>query len=95
MARAATSKSERINLRLDAAAKHKIEQAASVEGRTVSGFILSSALACADAAVRAHETMVLGKRDAEVFLDAILNPPEPNEKLRRAMREHRERVVSR
>ncbi len=95
MAQSATSKSERINLRLDAAAKHKIEQAASFEGRTVSGFILSSALTCADEAVRAHETMVLGKRDAEVFFDAILNPPEPNEKLRRAMREHRKRVVSR
>ena len=95
MEQSATSKSERINLRLDAAAKHKIEQAASLEGRTVSGFILSSALTCADEAVRAHETMVLGKRDAEVFLDAILNPPKPNEKLRRAMREYRKRVVSR
>ncbi len=50
MARSATSKSERINLRLDAAAKHKIEQAASVEGKTVSGFILTSALTCADEA---------------------------------------------
>ena len=54
MARSPASKSRRINLRLDAAAKQKIEQAASFEGRTVSGFILSSALASADAAIRAR-----------------------------------------
>ena len=85
MVRPGTSKSERINLRLDAGAKHKIEQAASVEGKTVGGFILTSTLACADEAVRAHDAMFLGKPDAEVFFDAILDPPAPNEKLRRAM----------
>ncbi len=95
MTRPATSKSERINLRLDAAAKRKIEQAASFEGRTVSGFVLSSALALADEAIRARETMVLSKRDAEVFFDAILNPPAPSETLANAMKEYRRRIVSR
>jgi len=95
MARTASSKRDRLNLRLDAAAKHKIEQAASLQGRTVSGFILSSALASADEAIRAHETMVLSKRDAEVFFDAILNPPPPDGTLGNAMQEYRRRVVSR
>ena len=44
MALANTTRSERINLRLSEAAKRRIEQAASVEGKTVSGFIVSSAL---------------------------------------------------
>ncbi len=95
MARSAASKSQRINLRLDMAAKHKIERAASLDGRTVSGFILSSALASADEAIRARETMILSKRDAEVFFDAILDPPAPSETLANAMKEYRRRVVSR
>lgn len=42
-----------------------------------------------------HETMALEKEDAEMFFDAILNPRRPNETLRRAMEEHRKRVISR
>lgn len=95
MARTASSKRERLNLRLDSASKRKIEQAASLQGGTVSGFVLSSALASADEAIRAYETMVLNMHDAEVFFDAILNPPPPSETLVKAMQEYRRRVVSR
>ena len=38
-------------------AKRRIEQAASVEGKTVSGFIVSSALESADEIVRKHDAM--------------------------------------
>ena len=48
VALANTARSERINLRLSEVAKRRIEQAASVEGKTVSGFIVSSALESAD-----------------------------------------------
>ncbi|MCW5700405.1 MAG: DUF1778 domain-containing protein [Rhodospirillales bacterium] len=95
MAEAVTSKQERINLRLDAGAKQRLEKAASIEGRTVSGFILTSALASADQAIRDHATMTLSERDAEAFFDAILNPPQPGNKLVAAIKEYRERVVSR
>lgn len=87
--------SERLNLRLDPAAKRRIEQAASFEGKTVSNFILSSALATAEQTIREHETLVLSRRDAEAFLDAIAAPREPSEKLRQALEELRRRVVSR
>ena len=95
MRQAASAKSERVNLRLDATAKSRLEQAASFEGKTVSGFILSSALACAEETIQKHETMALSRRDAETFLDAILNPPKPAAKLVKAFDEHRRRVLSR
>ncbi len=95
MPRVASTKSERVNLRLNRAAKRRLEQAASFEGKTVSGFILSSALERAEETIQKHETMVLSRRDAETFLDAILNPPKPNTKLRKALEEHDRRVVSR
>jgi len=95
MPRAASVKNERVNLRLDAAAKKRLERAASFEGKTVSGFILSSALARAEQAIERHETMALSERDARAFLDAILDPPKPNARLRRALEEYSRRVVSR
>jgi uncharacterized protein (DUF1778 family) len=85
----------RINLRLNADAKRRLERAASLEGRTVSAFILDSALASADRTIREHERMVLSTRDAEAFFDALVNPPEPSAELVDAMQEYRERVLSR
>lgn len=37
-----------------------------------------------------HERMVLTGADREAFLDAVMNPPEPTEKLVAALRRHRE-----
>ena len=95
MAETASTNSERLNLRLTPAAKRRIEQAAAFAGKTVSGFIVSSALASAERTMREHETMLLSRRDAELFLEAVLNPPGPSAKLRKAVEEHRRRVVSR
>ena len=86
------ARGERINLRLSETAKQRIERAASVEGKTVSGFILSSALEYAEKAIEKYETMALGRRDAELFFDALANPPAPNDKLRAALDEHGRRV---
>ena len=103
MSSTTTIKSERVNLRIDKSAKQRIEQAASVVGKTVSGFIVSSALENAGRTIRKHETMVLGRRDAELFFDAIINPrcvrqwPDHalNNKLRKALDKHGRRVISR
>ncbi len=94
MATTDTIRSERINLRLSETDKRRIELAAGVEGKTVSGFIVASALEHAEKAIRDHDTAVLERRDAEVFLEAIANPPAPNERLRAALEEHTRRVDS-
>ncbi|WP_428099618.1 DUF1778 domain-containing protein [Candidatus Rariloculus sp.] len=95
MALANTTRSERINLRVSETAKRRIEQAASVEGKTVSAFIVSSALENAEKTVRRHETMALDREDAMRFFDALAKPLAPNDKLRAALKEHERRVESR
>ena len=95
MAQANVTKSERVNLRLTATAKQRIEQAASFEWKTVSGFIVSSALESAEKAIQKHEKMALGRRAAKHFFDVIVNPSPPNDKLRTALDEHGKRVASR
>ena len=94
MAHTGTARSERINLRLTESAKRRIEDAASVEGKTVSAFIASSALENAEKAMRRHETIALAREDAKRFFDALADPPPPNDRLRAALEEHARRVDS-
>ena len=95
MATASPARSERINVRLSGTAKRRIEQAASVEGKTVSAFIVSSALESAERTVRRHETVALRREEAMRFFDALADPPPPNDGLRAALEEHSRRVDSR
>jgi uncharacterized protein (DUF1778 family) len=89
-----TAKNERINLRLKQNAKVLIERAASFEGKSVSSFILSSALARAEKTLREHETIQLTEHDAHRFFEALAKPVELNAKLTAALEEHARRVAS-
>ena len=95
MAQTDTVRGERINLRLSQTAKRRIEHAASVDGKTVSAFIVSSALENAEKTVRRHEIITLAYEDATRFFDALSDPPPPNDRLRAALEEHTRRVDSR
>ena len=88
------TKNERINLRLKQSAKNLIERAATFEGKTVSSFILSSALASAEKTIHEHESIQLNKQDAQRFFDALAKPARFNKKLTEALVEHDRRVDS-
>lgn len=86
---------ERINLRLSKAVKRQIEHAASVEGKTVSAFIVSSAQQSAEKTIQRHESLALARNDAMRFFDALDGPPPPNDRLNAALKDHARRVVPR
>jgi hypothetical protein len=46
--------------------------------------------AAAERIINSHEKITLSARDWEVFYDALVNPPEPNERLKEAARRYRE-----
>lgn len=85
---------ERINLRLKSSAKVLIERAASFEGKTVSHFIVTSALDRAEKTVQAHEMMTLNGKNSRSFFDALSAPVDFNNGLIEALEEHDRRVVS-
>ena len=87
-------KNERINLRLKQSAKNLIERAASFEGKTVSSFILSSALASAEKTIHERESIQLNEQDARRFFDALAKQVKFNDKLTAALLEHDQRVDS-
>ena len=75
---------ERIDARLPAETKQLIERAAGITGVTLSDFVISKAYEAAAAVVRDHDTWALNRRGSRAFVDALLQPPEPNEALRAA-----------
>ncbi len=78
------TKTERINLRLKSSAKSLLERAASFEGKTVSHFILNSALERAEKTVQKHEVMILNAKDSQTFFNALSKPVGFNRKLTHA-----------
>lgn len=78
------AKDERIEARLSAEAKQLIERAAGIIGVSVSDFIVSRAYEAAAGIVSNHDTWVLSRRDSRGFIDAVLNPREPNAALKAA-----------
>ena len=90
----AQNKPERINLRLKSSAKSLIERAASFEGKTVSHFILTSALEQAEKTIQKNETITLKAQYSRKFFEALAAPVRFNRKLTAALEEHEQRVVS-
>lgn len=83
----------RINLRLKHNSKRMLEHAASLEGQTVSKFVLHSALSRAEKTIQQHEVMSLNARDSEAFLNALAAPIRFNDKLATAFEEHDRRIA--
>jgi uncharacterized protein (DUF1778 family) len=85
---------DRINLRLGRDAKRKLERAAAYSDKTLTDFVIDVALQRADAIVRENEAITLTHAEWARFQDLLLNPPEPNKRLKKALAEHA-RVVRR
>lgn len=88
---------QRIEARISADEKRLLKDAAQRRGMTLTAFVLSTAH---DAAVRTLETahvVELTRQDQQRFVDTLLNPPAPSERLRAAAtdyREHRSRATN-
>jgi uncharacterized protein (DUF1778 family) len=91
---ATQNKNERINLRVKDSAKQLISLAAEFEGKTVTHFILTSALKCAEETVREHQMMALNTKNSRIFFDALAVPVQFNQKLITAFEEYEKYVIS-
>jgi uncharacterized protein (DUF1778 family) len=85
---------ERLGFRLDEETKNLIERAAYLSRRKVSDFCVTALADTARRTIAEHETLVLSDRDRKAFFAALINPPEPSERLLRALAEHKRRVAS-
>lgn len=86
------SRGARLGFRVDAKTKSLVERAARLERRNVTDFCLTALSEAARKAVERHESLSLSDADRAAFFDALLHPPKPNARLRRALREAQARV---
>ena len=86
------ARTTRIEARIALDALAIVKRAAELQGRSLSDFVVAAAQ---DAAIRTiEETGIirLSVDDQRLFAEAIINPPAPNEAMRRAARLHAEHV---
>ena len=84
---ARTTRNEKLDLRLTRQAKKTLQAAAAVSRRSVSQFVLESALARADEALADRRIFSLNDAQWKAFLAALDAPPRPLPRLERLLKE--------
>lgn len=85
-------KAERLEARISREQKQLFQRAATLTGRSLTDFVVSSVQEVARRTIQEHEILSLGRSDQEIFVRALLSPPAPNKKLRRAAQVYQTRV---
>ena len=86
--------SEPITLDVTLHIKQTIQRAAALSGVDDSVFTMNAAYQSALATIAAHERTSLGAADHAAFFEALDNPAQPTEQLKRAFARHKLRVLS-
>ena len=81
-------KLERLETRVTSETKALCQEAARIQGRSLTDFVVNSALEAARRELRETELLELSRSDRIAFVEALLNPPAPNSRLKRAMLRH-------
>jgi len=85
-------KRERLEARITLDQKRLIARAANLRGTSVTDFIVVSAQQIAKETIDDFEKLRLRDQAREVFVDAVLNPPAPNQAARKAAARYKEHV---
>ena len=87
-------RAERMGFRVDEPTKQLVERAAQLEHRKLTDYCLTALTEAAQRTIAKHDVLVLSDDERAIFFDVLVNPPEPNERLRRAFEAERRRVVA-
>lgn len=86
----ATTRTERLEARVTTEQKNLFMRAAELQGVTLTEFITRNLQEAARSTVKEHERMELDSQERELFIESLLNPPAPNENLRKVDARYRE-----
>lgn len=75
---------KRLEVRCSANQRELIDRAVHLAGRSLTDFVLDAVQEAAMNTIKDHETMELTVRDSRMLAEALLNPGQPNAKLREA-----------
>jgi uncharacterized protein (DUF1778 family) len=77
-----TTRGARLEVRVSVAQKGLLQRAVVLSGRTLSEFVARRVIA-------EHESSRLSREEQWAFVEALLQPPEPNARLKRAAKAYR------
>lgn len=83
---------ERITARVSEQIKETLIAAADLTGATLNQFLVQSALEKAENIIEKDKLIHLSNKDAQLFFDALENPPEPNTKLINAIKNYKANI---
>ena len=83
----------RLGFRLDEDSKALIERAAELERRKVSDYCVKALTDAARHTIAEYERLDLSERDRAAFFEALVNPLEPGDRLKRAFADHARRIA--
>ena len=89
------SATARLEARIPAQVYDLMQRAARLRGMTLTGYLIATAGEDARRVVEDAEIMRLAREDQIRFAEALLNPPQPNERLARAAKRHKELIERR
>src|SRR5579862_2559142 len=87
-------KQERLEFRITKKQKMLFQQAANLQGRSLSDFLASSAEKAAQEIIKENQIIQLSVEDSLSFAKAILNAPIPNSNLKTEFAKYRRDVSS-
>lgn len=88
------TKQERLEFRITKKQKMLFQQAANIQGRSLSDFLASSAEKAAQEIIKENQVIQLSVDDSLSFARAILSAPMPNSNLKTAFAKYRRDVSS-
>ncbi|MCK4840523.1 MAG: DUF1778 domain-containing protein [Methylococcales bacterium] len=83
---------ERITARVSEQIKQTLIAAADLTGATLNQFLVQSALEKAENIIEKDKLIHLSNKDAQLFFDVLENPPEPNTKLIKAVKNYKANI---
>ena len=93
MAPPSTMRSERLDARVTPAEKETIERAANLRGTSYSDFVRMAVREAALNTIREHEVLTLDEESRKAFVEALLNPPGPNQKALAAAKRFKKEIA--
>jgi uncharacterized protein (DUF1778 family) len=88
-----TAKSSRVGLRIPPHVKRAWEDAAALEGRSLSDIIIAATTEAVTDIVGRHRIIYVSQANMEQIIEDLRNPPDPNEALKRAADNYREAIA--
>jgi uncharacterized protein (DUF1778 family) len=89
---ATAKRTERLDARVTKEEKRVVETAASLRGISVTDLMRTAITDAANKIIQENEILTLSERERRAFVQALMNPPRPNDAAMAAVRRYRREV---